>query len=591
MRFRERMEQSEGMSEGEGEVGWDKLFSQYCYMSKAQNNDTSLLKHLLTFPHTSLKEQVHALGSISNYHKWVSLRKKGGFISKNNKVRLIQHLLFHPQMKRDKQGNFKPCYVPSSPRNQLMFFALNCGCDDWCMKTMIHILQHDLGQKQWCVLHNAESTNSASHIQNSSVVDDVEFRATAPKRRKYSARVVSGSAQDILRLDPTYDGSDVPFLTSAVTQRSQFINFTEELFTKGQIHWRKHSEDENIVVMNDYSSSTGQLKTMEFVHVKATITAPDECLVECSCRIYQIMKGAALKDIRLEHGEEAVLDAKFTCMHCRFYNTHLAPIQNSLHAQDNLSKLQLKVQESIGYSTDDKVLLLGLPFPQGTTKFSVCSSSCESDVDDSYSVVNIHFTKTQCFGKCLSGHCQSLFKCRKRIPKGVSMEVLRASGGLCPHLDTILSKLFILEEMFPHFFGYGDPGAFETDMTNMDDIPLPLASEDSNTDDTPVRDYNSGNIKFDAETGYYLSSSHSQYVPKQNKFDDVLRENTYLRLQAFAKPPLPNGLFSFHPVSPMTACCINDDGSPIQCICGATFSTFSFLCPRKVRVYCRDVSI
>ena len=309
----------------------------------------TLVDHIQSLSVDTLKDQFELLGSISNFHWWAPVNQFGKHLSSNTQPRYIQHVLFFPEH-RD--------FLPVSPRNIIMN---NLSCvnsihlpgphlligdgQKRLVFNLMHMVHYDQGQSK-SVLHNKKSSPPSFPLQPQST-NGVRDGPPPTKKRRYATRVLSADPKSLLE-DADLSGVDgLVALESAVTQRTQFELFTEFMHCDGFIQWRKHSEEEDVVVMNNYCSTSGKFLPLEYVHVTATKTDSEDLLIKCTCRIYETMKESALP-AQLQENEDAVLPENFTCMHCRFYRTYLQPIKASLHSQDCINKLHMKIQQTLG---------------------------------------------------------------------------------------------------------------------------------------------------------------------------------------------------------------------------------------------------
>ena len=85
----------------------------------------SLLSHLPEMSTSTLQDQLAVLCSIPNYHWWNYKLEGGATKAVGTKVRYLQHLLFHPCMKRMSSGALTQQHLPVSPRNSIILFFLN----------------------------------------------------------------------------------------------------------------------------------------------------------------------------------------------------------------------------------------------------------------------------------------------------------------------------------------------------------------------------------------------------------------------------------------------------------------------------------
>ena len=548
---------------------WESTFTDFVISGQSGSHGTSkcMVQDILNLSTDTLRQQVETLGAISNYHWWTPPVYFGG-VKTSCRVGYKQKLFSRVDLVESQDGSGRPTHFPASPRNKMMFFVLFPGYPDRLMECILFSVRYDR-EEEPSVLpvtsgHKRPSSSTASKAQ------------PAAKQRRYATRVIAGTAQDLLPDAAPECGGPKDPVESCAPARTYFTSFSEQLTTSGLIQWRKHSPEEDVIVMSDYSATSGKLQPLDFVHVTVTFGGPDTVYVKCTCRIYQYMQGAALKRIRLLANEHAILDEKFTCMHCRFYREHLLPIQDKIHSQDSIVHgLALKVKQSLGIS-DPSVLLLGDAFPNATTKLSV------SGVPD-YSLVHIHFTPNGCFAKCQSGLCQTLHHSRKKVPKGISFEDLNSQGGLCSHLKTLFENIDVLHQIFPSYF-QSDDVLPDTDQGYQPDLP---AQEEINLDDLDCRDFDSGFISFNVNEGAWECKSFSQYKPTDSRFDPDLVKATFQRLTCITGE-MVDGMFKG---PELTTSPFDTNGELKTCPCGSTYDPkFSRFTVRKAKVYTRQAS-
>ncbi len=543
-----------------------------------ESEGETLVNHVLDMSTQTLQDQVKLLGSVSNYHWWASLDSSGNLKSSTNQPKYLQHLLFHP-------GNRKN--LPASPRNLLMYLLPHVrseqmpGIDiatDFQRKLVFNIMalvKYDL-ELEVEILHSKHKGPAPPTSPPPTNVDEV--MGPPLKRRRYAYREVSAAPEVLLEDSDLASGGGRCAVTSSVPQRNMFTSFSEALHSiHGKVLWRKHWQDEHVVVLNDYCPHSGQLKPLDFVHVTATDTDSDEVQVKCTCRIYQYMHGRALHKEHLEEGVDTVLASNFTCMHCRFYSKFLQQIQPLVgRSQECVNKLHEKVKQS-EIELNAPVVLLGEANPATTTKLSVIGV-------DSLSVVHIHFTNTGCFATCQDGRCQTLHKPRKRVPTGISLRDLD-KGQMCEHLHTLFHNQDVLEGLFPAYFNSEDPnpgaGAEESDIA---DVPEP---EVVNQDDIWIRNKTSDNISFNVNEGTWQCHAHSHYQPLLDRHDPDLVSNTKTRHLYCNGAVNHRGHYLGPSLSPDMSV---EEGEPDRtCVaCGAQFTSVD---ERPVLVYARSVSV
>ncbi len=242
--------------------------------------------------------------------------------------------------------------LPSSPRNQIILQFLNGKLGFPKFESTVEHLLH----KDW-----------TGDVVLVTPPDPPEVDEDAPptKRRRYAIRQLSITPQTLCeRMNVKY--SDVQ--SCAVKNSTIFKKFQFNIISVGLVQWRKHSTDQDVVVLNDYCQTSAVLLPLDYVHVYASM-ADEELLIKCTCKIYRRIHCLALVGCDLEAGEEAVLSNSSTCMHCRFFRTHLHGCMERLEEQETSTPLLSKVREGLE-NVNNPVVVLGSP-NQVTTKFSV----------------------------------------------------------------------------------------------------------------------------------------------------------------------------------------------------------------------------
>ena len=548
---------------------WESAFTDFVISGQSDTQGTTMVSEISSHDTQTLRQQVETLGSISNYHWWAPPVYYGG-VQQATKVSYKQKLFSRVDLVESMDGSGRPLKYPASPRNKMMFHILFPGHPDRLMECIIFCVKYDRDEEQTVLL----PPTSQKRPTFSGGMGESSKTQPSAKKRRYATRVIKGNPQDLLQdVNPDCGGPE-DAVQSCAPARTFFTSFSEQLSTAGLIQWRKHSPEEDVVVMSDYSPTLGKLIPLDFVHVTATLGAPGTVFVKCTCRIYQYMQGAALKKIRLQAHEHAVLDEKFTCMHCRFYREILLPLQDKIHSPDStVHGLADRVKQSLDVS-NSPVVLLGDAVTVGSTKLSVLG------IPD-FSLVHIHFTPSGCFAKCQSGLCQTMHHCRKKVPKGISFEDLRAKDSLCSHLNTLFQNKEFLFELFPSYFHQDDEEAMDDT-----DSPAPPVPEEINIDDLECRDFDSGSISFNVNEGVWECNSFSQYKPTEERLDPDLVKATAHRL-SFIKGDLVDGCYRGPELSSKP---IDSSGVVKTCPCGATYNLdLGRFTVRRVKVYTRQV--
>ena len=539
----------------------DQIFTDYVLHGQVAQVET-VVTHVLEMPEQSLKEQVSVWGSVSNFHWWSFITQYGGKKSTSTTPKYPQFLLFNPA---------KGAPSPTSPRNILMhclpFLSINDenpGSELKFMQNLLKLVKYDQEEEESLL------ANSQQNLPPPQPTDEIETDAPpAPKKRKYTTRVIPANPEELFEGFASTEEEVSDAVKSSVPHRTQFDLFCEKLHTDGLIQWRKHDDDVDVVVMNDYSSTSGELKPLDFVHVTATKTDSSQVQVKCTCSIYKSMQGKALEKAHMENSSDTVLPSHFTCMHCRFYSSFLLPVQASLLTEDSVSKLHDKVKETLK-NMNNPIVLLGVASQNTTTKFSVLG-------EESLALVHVHFLNSGCFVRCLEGLCSAKYTIKKRVPCGIPLKDL-PQGQVCPHLQAVLFYTNILEETFPLYFKNNDPTLDTEQAEQTDEVPT---LDVINNDDIEVRDFDPGTISFDIHEGKWKVKSHSNYQPRAHRYDPALVTSTQQRLQHCQGEVNSKGCYKGPDLFPIKPACVE---------CGEQFSETSDAAFRTVSVYSRNVS-
>ena len=476
-------------------------------------------------PTRCVGDQLEVLSGISNYH-WFSSVGEGGLRKSVNTRPRFQMMLLYNVESPDLQ---KPQFIPTSPRNQLMFFKMWTGYGERLYRSIIHFLSCDRGAP---ALH-----------PNSSVA----------KKRKYTARVLRTTERDLLEA-MSLESRDI-----SVAGMGQFQTFAEDMASEGFLQMRLLSDEKVVVAMSDYSSSTGKLVPLKYVHVTAQISDSSSPLIKCTCSIYKMMQGAALQKVRVEEHEETFLSQDFTCMHCKFYKQYVHASRFEILNQNTSGPVVHKLQSSVDF-INNPIVVLGEASSAVTTKLSVLS-------EGKCGVMHVYFTPHTCFARCQEGHCQSQLH-RTRVPKRQSSDQA-TQAKMCAHMKVLHANLEVVHAIFPEFFspvqdGEQEPLEPETDQ----DLPDP-GDPGADVGEENLEDANlkvSLPLDFNVETGLWESNSVSQYKVSCDQFDSRLVKNSGKRLQ-FIKPQetLVGGVYK----GPDLCKTVTDDN--FECPCGSNF--------------------
>ena len=529
-----------------------------CHLLESSNNNSCETSH-------PLEEKLGVLSSISNSHKYKFNTK--GSQRTAQKTSFSQHLLYDPCGEvSERSGKFTQRYLPSSPRNRLMFFTF---FDDPASRfSTAKLLLHD---------------DMSAIVEGNPGLDAVDYApepepAPAPavrKRRRPVTRAIPVNV-DLLSRSVHLEQSYVE--NSASLNRTIYTEFSEQIVSDGDIIWRKHDADLDVVVMSDISADTGYIRPSSFVHVTASLEEDTgELMIQCTCQLYEIIQRAAREEIDiLPEGVVAVLDTAFTCMHCRLFKEHLVDCVGDLQRRnesDGLSAILAKVKDSLD-QMDQPLVLLGSPIPNGTSKFSA-----RSEEEASISVVHVTFTHGKCLTRCLNSACASLMRNKKKVDMVVNLEECKK---VCGHLKTLLSNWGYVKSLFPeHVFGQSS----SSDQQHM--VP-------ENTDNIEVVSKFSPTTWFDTDKGLWQSKALSTHKP-MDQFDDMLNSHTHIRNEFCSRANFNSqtGTYDTMKLIPPVR---NSSGDPFVCACGVSACGLSFflffsserqgtLCNRDVCVY------
>ena len=549
------------------DADFDKKLGNYVISGDLPSSGDTMVKHVLEMPVQTLQDQVDVFSSISNFHWWEFITQNGTAKAPSSGPGYPDHLIANPAAKA----------VPSSPRNMLMHFLPKLtGGDMPChiprekmdselrfMENLFKLLGYDNGLID-SILSNPNAPPTGPADPTNEIPPD-ETPAPAPKKRRYTTRVLTADPDDLLE-DINLAGG---LVQSSVSQRTLFELFSEELISDGTIQWRSQSEDENVVVMNDYNhSSSGQMKPLDFIHVTSFVN-DGQVHYKCTCATYKNMHGKALQQVDMDLGE-TVLPTNFTCMHCRFYATYLKTLEVSLQSQDTLSRVHQKIQQSVG-ELNSPISVVGCVCPSTTTKFSVFG-------EGNYSFVHLHFPNNDCHVKCMNGSCSAKYHIKSRVPRGISLRDM-PTGKMCPHLSTLLSNHDMLEELFPVYFKRNNPTLDDAEAGPSGDVIDP---EVMNIDDLVIKDFDPGVISFNVNEGKWECTSYSTHTPKNNRQDPELIASTQERMKHLSGDLDNNGLYKGPDLCSHRSECIE---------CGERFSEESDARIKSVTVYARYVSI
>ncbi len=332
------------------------------------------------------------------------------------------------------------------------------------------------------------------------------------------------------------DSVDIP----EGVDRSLYTAFREEISGSFMI-WRHHSQQKDVVVMNDYCSSTGKLQPQGFVHVTGESWAEGHLKVSCTCRTYSILQQSV--------NTEEALDPTLTCMHCRFFLEHLQNVDPSQLGEDIPNYLQC-IQDNVD-KVGNPVVCLGSS--ANTTKFSVVGQ------DGTHTFVHMTIHLKDCWAKCLSGSCQIKYLLnKKKIPK--EPIPLYQSDKLCPHLNTVFANIEVVIEDMDFFFG----------------SDVSVVGEEEIDSFVPEKDEPTPNVHFNVQTGLWEGKSLTSQS-STDMFSEKLITKTALRLSHFRQENFSCGMYSAPALAP----------PPGSCECGGNLEVKHKF---RTKVYCREVS-
>ena len=422
------------------------------------------------------------LGTLPNYHWWQIGRGKGK--KKGQHVKFQQHVLHEYNSMPDEDLHWFRKYKPTSPRNLLMYYLSN-DCEKYSYSTKINDLVKEL--------YFSDSNLQTSTLE--SVTQEPDDGPPAPKRRNVAARKICITPESLARQ------YQVPVPSCAKIQ-DQYPGFKMQLLTQGTIIWRLHRSAHtslDIVVMSEYSPTTGLLLPCSFVHVVCVTDEDGESLITCNCAIYKLMQGVGLH----VHGADAAIDESFSCMHCRFFKEELLECHEMLQSAEEISPAVRMVKSNLD-KMNIPVLLLGDVHFLTTTKFSVAGI-------ERHSIVHLTFFHGTSTANCQNGMCSANFRNKKKIPKRIDL-CEEEMANLCPHLQTLFRNFHLVEELFP-------PNTFSTTEGEGNvGVPLdPVNLEDTNID-PPVQQSGDG---FDVDSGLWKYQALSTQKP-MDEFDSKL---------------------------------------------------------------------
>ena len=427
---------------------WNTSFHNFILNGKLPPESFTLLEHVISMKTECTKDTMLLLGSISNYHWWQYTRCDGQKSSSNIHVNLHDHLLYHPSCE-DNDDNLRVTYFPKSPRNRLMYYIHAGNLYEHSMAaTITQLLKIDI--KEECAVPQNQSDNEETEPPR--------------KKRKYSPCILKVTPEMLCtKMQLPIEG----IKNSCQINNTIYHTFSEQVVTNGTIKWRVHSQTEDTVLMNDYSSSTGSLSLTSFVHVtqKQSQSESETFLLKCTCDVYKAIQSAATSNNSEDvDTNDIVLDHSLTCMHCQFFREFLSKYIVNWNTISSSSAIDSKVKES-QKEVNNPITVVGIPNSDSTTKLSVLS-------EDSLSIIHITFKHgTKCFANCQNGECKARLLNKKKVPKATSIQ---NTENLCGHIHTLFANLEILEKHFPHYFN----STFQDNSNSMIETESYSGSED-----------------------------------------------------------------------------------------------------------------
>ena len=173
-----------------------------------------------------MKEQFTLLGTISNFrHYPYPSQRKNNLIINPKHVTYSEHLL-HDESETISQEEKVRKYIPTSPRNQIMY---SMCCNQEKSSELHHLIKHLL----LCDMHDKDKGTIVFH-------EDMSQPPPAKKKRKHSSHIVSVTRRAILA-EVGENGENIDEDINCANQdRTLYKTFKEQLVTIGVIKWRLH---------------------------------------------------------------------------------------------------------------------------------------------------------------------------------------------------------------------------------------------------------------------------------------------------------------------------------------------------------------
>ena len=212
------------------------------------------------------------LSSISNFHHFrhPSLTEQTHII-KPTHFNYIEHLLYNPDAKENVNGDMICKYIPTSPRNRLMY---------------LFVVGHVQLRNLMKYVQTCDSQTHTDSLQQD-IADEISSFPPEPKKHKQGPRIVSVTARSIVE-EVGADLNDV--LNSADSNHTIYKTFKEQLVTEGIIWWCYHDDTTDVCIMNDVNTSTGFMMPNSFVHVTSHAQEDQDPIIKCSCTIFDLIQ-------------------------------------------------------------------------------------------------------------------------------------------------------------------------------------------------------------------------------------------------------------------------------------------------------------
>ena len=264
---------------------------------------------------TSIQGQLTFLSCLPN-NPWWSFPRTGrlkGLSCPDGKVKLLQQLSYQaPQLDEEAEELLAPEQLPLSFRNRVIYFSVTNNhrrlkeLVDYCLGPEVHQYP-DTAYEPTAVFH--------------------------PRRKKFQ----------LVRLDEEQLG-ELGFANNMATPLTCYQAFKSQLLSaEGTIAWRFHSSEQDIILLNSYSSKDGVWLPSTYSHL-CVHHFDDGNVLMCDCEMYKILAAQATG--------EALDSSGITCMHARFYCDVIQPHQHELFRDLQLpvSNIMQKLMTSVSFS-------------------------------------------------------------------------------------------------------------------------------------------------------------------------------------------------------------------------------------------------